>query len=152
VPVAHRIVKTRHARTAFSGEGARIAGGRWNRPGDAVVYVSASLALAAIETFVHLGADAVDLRFVHFRIDIPDDVAIERCRRPPARWRAEPPEDSSMRYGSAWLRRGSTAALEVPSVLVPSEKNYLLNPNHRDFARLHVNRPAPFVFDPRMWK
>jgi RES domain-containing protein len=152
VPAAYRIVKARHARTAFSGEGARIAGGRWNRPGDAVVYVSASLALAAIETFVHLGEDAVHLRFVHFRIDIPDDVPIERCRRPPARWRAEPPEAPSMRYGSTWARRGRTAVLEVPSVIVPSEKNYLLNPRHRDFARLRVSRPAPFVFDPRMWK
>jgi RES domain-containing protein len=149
---AYRIVKARHARVAFSGEGARVAGGRWNRPGDAVVYASASLALAAIETFVHLGEDAVHLRFVRFRIDIPDDVAVERCRRPPARWRAEPPEQPSMRYGSAWVRRGRTAVLEVPSVVVPSEKNYLLNPEHPDFARLRVSRAAPFVFDPRMWQ
>jgi RES domain-containing protein len=152
VPSAYRIVKARHARVAFSGEGARIAGGRWNRPGDAVVYASASLALAAIETFVHLGEDAVHLRFVHFRIDIPADLAIERCLRPPARWRAEPPEQPSMRYGSAWLRRGRTAVLEVPSAVVPSEKTFLLNPQHPDFARLRVSRPAPFVFDPRMWK
>jgi RES domain-containing protein len=117
-----------------------------------VVYASGSLALAAIETFVHLGEDAVHIRFVYFRIDIPDDVAAERCRRPPAGWRAEPPEDSSMRYGSAWIRRRRTAVLEVPSVIVPSEKNYLLDPHHPDFARLRVSRPARFVFDPRMWK
>jgi RES domain-containing protein len=152
VLAVYRIVKTRHARTAFTGEGARIAGGRWNRPGDAVVYTSGSLALAAIETFVHLGEDAVYIRFVRFRVDIPGGVAIERCRRPPARWRAEPPEDRSMRYGSAWLRRGRTAVLEVPSVIVPSEKNYLLNPRHPDFPRLRIGRATRFVFDPRMWK
>ena len=150
--VAYRIVKARHARTAFSGEGARIAGGRWNLPGDAVVYASASLALAAIETFVHLGEDAVHLRFVSFRIDIPDDVPVARCRRPPQRWRAEPPEEPSMRYGSNWVRRGRTAVLEVPSVFVPSERNFLLNPAHPDFARLRMSRPTAFVFDPRMWK
>jgi RES domain-containing protein len=65
--IAHRVVKARHAQTAFSGEGACIAGGRWNRPGDAVVFASASLALAAMETFVHLGDDSLHIEFVHFR-------------------------------------------------------------------------------------
>lgn len=116
------------------------------------MYASASLALAAIETFVHLGEDAVHIRFVYFRIDIPDAVTLERCRRLPTRWRAEPPEEPSMRYGSAWVRRGRTAVLEVPSVIVPSEKNYLLNPDHPNFARLRVGRPTRFVFDPRLWK
>jgi RES domain-containing protein len=152
VPVGYRIVKARHARAAFTGEGARLAGGRWNRAGEAVVYASASLALAAIETFVHLGEAGLHIRFVYFRIEIPDAVPVRRCRRPPAGWRAEPPGDASMRYGSAWLRAGRTAVLEVPSVIVPSEKNYLLNPQHPDFAKLRIGRPAPFVFDPRMWK
>jgi RES domain-containing protein len=152
LPTAYRIVKARHARTAFSGEGARIAGGRWNRPGEAVVYASASLALAAIETFVHLGEDALHIEFVHFRIEIPDEVGIQRCRRPPPGWRAEPPEESSMRYGSRWLRQGRTAVLEVPSAIVPSEMNYLLNPAHPGFRRIRVGRPLPFLFDPRMWK
>lgn len=152
MPVVYRIVKARHARAAFTGEGARIAGGRWNRPGDTVVYASESLALAAIETFLHLGEEGLHIRFVYFRVEIPADLAIERCRRPPRGWRAEPPHEASMRYGSHWLRRGRTAVLEVPSVIVPSEKNYLLNPRHPDFARIRIGRPAPFVFDPRLWK
>ena len=77
MPAAYRIVKARHARAAFSGEGARLAGGRWSLPGDTVVYASASLALAAIETFVHLGESGLHLRFVHFRIEIPEGAAIE---------------------------------------------------------------------------
>ena len=152
MPTAYRIVKARHAGTAFSGEGARIAGGRWNLPGDAVVYASASLALAAIETFVHLGDDALHIRFVHFRIEMPDAVAVQRCRRPPPGWRAEPPDEASMRYGSTWLRRARTAVLEVPSAIVPPEKNYLLNPRHPEFRRIRIGRPLPLVFDPRMWK
>jgi RES domain-containing protein len=152
VPAAYRIVKARHAATAFTGEGARLAGGRWNRPGEAAVYTSASLALAAIETFVHLGEAGLHIRFVYFRVEIPETVAIQPCRRPPAGWRAEPPAERSMRYGSAWLQAGRTAVLEVPSVIVPSEKNYVLNPGHPDFTRLRIGRPQPFVFDPRMWK
>ena len=152
MPVAHRIVKARHARSAFSGEGARIAGGRWNRVGDAVVYTSSSLALAAIELFVHLGEDGLHIEFVCFRVEIPDSVAVQRCKRPPPDWRAEPPQAASMRYGSNWLRRERTAVLEVPSAIVPSESNYLLNPAHPDFRQIRIGRPRPFAFDPRMWK
>jgi len=150
--IAYRIAKARHARTAFSGEGARIAGGRWNRPGDAVVYASGSLALAAIETFVHLGEDSLRIRFVYFRVEIPNGLVIQRCRKPPRNWRAEPPEDESMRYGSRWFRAARTAVLEVPSAIVPSERNYLFNPLHPDFRRIRIGRASPLVFDPRMWK
>lgn len=152
MPAAYRVVKARHARTAFTGEGARLAGGRWNRPGEAVVYTSASLALAAIETFIHLGEAGLHIRFVYFRVEIPEEAPMQRCRRPPPGWRAEPPGAPSVRYGSRWVRAARTAVLEVPSVIIPSEKNYLLNPRHPDFARLRIGRPAPFVFDPRMWK
>lgn len=151
MPRAFRIVKARHARSAFSGEGARVAGGRWNRPGESVVYTSASLALAAIETFVHLGEDAVHIRFVYFELGIPDTLAIQRCRRPPPRWRAEPPEEASMRYGSRWLRGKRSAVLEVPSAIIPTEKNYLLDPLHPAFRRIRIGRPLSFAFDPRMW-
>lgn len=135
----------------MSGAGARVAGGRWNRPGDAVVYTSASLALAAFETFVHLGEDAVHLRFVYFKAEIPDTLAIQRCRKPPRRWRAEPPGDDSMLYGSRWLRAKRTAVLEVPSAIVPSESNYLLDPLHPEFRRIRIGRAMPFAFDPHMW-
>jgi RES domain-containing protein len=152
LPIAYRIVKARHSRTAFSGAGARIAGGRWNRPGEPLVYTSGSLALAAIETFVHLGEDGLHLRFVYFAAEIPDRLVIARCRKPPRNWRAEPPEDASMRFGSRWFRAARTAVLEVPSAIVPSEKNYLLSPLHPDFRRIRIGLARPFVFDPRMWK
>lgn len=57
-----------------------------------------------------------------------------------------------MKYGSAWLRAARSAVLEVPSAIVSTEKNYLLNPSHRDFSKLRIGRPLPFVFDPRLWK
>ncbi len=67
----YRIVKRRQARFAFTGEGARLSGGRWNSPGLRAVYLSSTLSLAAMETFVHLGEDAVRLDFVYFEIAIP---------------------------------------------------------------------------------
>lgn len=150
--LAWRIAKRAHAKTAFSGEGARIAGGRWNLPGDVMVYASSTLALAAMETFVHLGEEGLGIAFVYFRIEIPDSVTIARCERAPRGWRAEPPREASMRYGSAWLRAGRSAVLDVPSAIVQVERNLLLNPLHPDFAKLVISRPKPFAFDSRMWK
>lgn len=152
--VAWRLVKARHRATAFSGEGARIVGGRWNLPGTAVVYASDSLALAALETFVHLGAAATDIRFVAFRILIPDAVAIETpdARSLPRRWRSEPPLAVTMEFGSRWVSAGHTACLRLPSVIIPREANLVLNPAHADFRRITIEPAEPFTFDPRLWK
>jgi len=148
---AFRIAKARQAARAFDGEGARFAGGRWNLPGDAVVYASSSLALAALETFVHLGDEGRTIRFAYFTVVIPDRVVVERCTRPPRGWRTEPPSEATMRHGSEWLKSGRAAVLEVPSVLVPGETNLLLNPAHVDFGKLRITRPRAFSFDPRLW-
>jgi len=52
--------------------------------------------------------------------------------------------------GDAWIKSGRPAALRVPSVIVPGEFNYLLNPRHPDFSNLKFGEPAAFLFDPRL--
>jgi RES domain-containing protein len=42
--------------------------------------------------------------------------------------------------------------LAVPSAVIPSEKNYLLNPKHPEFRRIRIENSIPFEFDSRMWK
>jgi len=56
---AWRITKRKHAKTDFSGSGARKYGGRWNSPGTAIVYTSKTQSLAVLEMLVHL--DGPDL-------------------------------------------------------------------------------------------
>ena len=151
---AFRLVKARQAAEAFSGEGAQLYGGHWNKQGTALVYTSESLALAALEQFVHLGPEDASFAFVFYPIDIPDDVSIEEIEREalPSDWREEPPPDSTKALGSEWAQAMRTAVLCVPSIVVPSEYNYLLNPAHPEFSRIQISRPQPFAFDPRMWK
>ena len=146
-----RITKARHTRTAFSGEGARLAGGRWTYPGEAAVYCSSTLALAALETFVHVGEEGRTLAFASFEVNIPASVRVDRVAKPPRGWREEPPGPASMRVGSNWIRQGRSVALALPSVLVPQEFNVILNPAHSDFSRLEISRRSRFAFDPRMW-
>ncbi len=152
--LAWRLVKFRHQAAAFSGEGARIVGGRWNHPGTKVVYASDSLALSALETFVHLGHAATGIRFVAFRITIPDGITVDHIapRSLPRRWRSEPPLAETMDVGTRWVAAGRSVCLRVPSVVIPREYNLMLNPGHPDFKRITIDPPEPFTFDPRLWK
>ncbi len=147
-----RLVKAKHAASAFDGEGARLFGGRWNERGTAVVYLGGTLSLAALETFVHLSAADVHLEFAAIEVVVPPGIPIAKLphRRLPANWRAEPPPVETKSIGSEWARAGETLLLRVPSVIVPRESNYLLNPAHPDFSRLRIGQGEPFGFDRRM--
>jgi RES domain-containing protein len=149
-----RLVKARHVSTALDGEGARRYGGRWNRRGTAVVYLGGTLSLAALEVFVHLTAADARLSFSAIEIVAPDGIGVAELEpsRLPDNWRAEPPPDETKGIGTDWVGRGDTVLLRVPSVIVPRESNYLLNPAHADFRRLRIGAPQPFGFDERMWK
>ena len=149
---AFRIVKRRHAKQAFDGEGARLAGGRWNSPGQRAVYLSSTLSLAAKETFVHLADDVAGLDYVYFEVEIPAGLPIARLGVKPKGWRNEPPIGASMRVGDRWLKAGTSALLEVPSAIIPTETNLILNPMHPDVNKLRIAAARTFHFDPRMWK
>lgn len=151
--LAYRLVKGSRAGEAFDGAGARLAGGRWNHKGTAVVYIADTLALAALETFVHLNDAAAHLAFVSFRVEIPDALVLNF---PPADlphdWRKEPAPASTKKLGTNWVASATSVALRVPSAIVSTEHDYVLNPGHHDFARITISKPEPFLFDPRMWK
>lgn len=147
---AWRLTKTRYVRSAWDGEAARRLGGRWNNAGTAVVYTSATLALALVETLVHLPSDVLPAFTAipcGFDAAMVTTIAEEEL---PDDWRVTPPPSSTMAIGDEWVRSGRSLALKVPSVVVPTEYNYLLNPAHVDFARVRIGAPSPFPFDERL--
>lgn len=148
---AFRIVKKRHALTAFTGDGARAYGGRWNLPGIPMVYAAHTRALAALESLAHYGGAERRMAFVTFEIETPDKLAIQlEPSQLPRDWRNDEPSPSTQAIGSEWQRAGGSAALMVPSVLVPQEYCVLLNPEHPDTDRVMVSYPEPFTFDGRL--
>jgi RES domain-containing protein len=150
MPEAWRIVKEKHAATAFSGDGAAKTGGRWNSRGVPVVYASSTKSLAALETLVHLNPP-MPFKYVAFRLRF-DDALIEKVplNRLPANWRVEPPPPSTKAIGDAWMRERRSAVLALPSVIIPGELNYLLNPAHPAFKKIAISKPERFAFDPRL--
>ncbi len=149
---AWRIAARAHA--AFDGEGARLYGSRWTPRGRPAVFVSATLSLAALERFGHADPDLEPDALLSFAVDVPDAVAIDAVdlRMLPANWRTYPAPPALALIGATWLDEARSAVLSVPSVLIPHERNYVLNPLHPDFALVQVHPPEAFSFDPRMWK
>lgn len=147
-----RLVPRERADSAFSGEGARRFGGRWNPAGTPAVYLAEHLSLAALEILVHLPRAALSKPYLAFRVTVPDGVGLEEWAPPqlPDGWDREPPVDASQRAGAEWLARGNGLLLAVPSVIIPRERNYLINKAHADWERLTIHPPEPFSFDSRL--
>ena len=144
-----RIVDAIRTANAFTGEGPRLFGGRWSSPGIAVVYTSESAALAALEVLVHVRHMATLPDFVVIGCEF-DEKLVEVLQQLPPNWRDYPPPPEQQAIGDAWVRSGRSAVLRVPSVIVPGENNYLLNPAHPKFKRIQFGKPERFVLDTRL--
>jgi RES domain-containing protein len=136
----------------LGGEGGLHASGRWHARGRRVVYLADHPASALLEVMVHFEIDAEDLPS-HYQlhgVDVPDDLPVTSFdeRELPTGWREQTAVIRSL--GDNWLREASSALLRVPSALVPEASNYLINPAHRDAARLSIGSRTRSVFDSRL--
>ncbi len=138
----------------LSGAGAEKTGGRWNRAGRPVVYASLTVALACLETVVHLNVARLPLNRFLLRLDVPDKVwAARQVRLPedlPVGWSAIPEGKVSLDVGDAWLSALSSALLLVPSVIVPEELNVLMNPKHPDATKISAAKVRAWSYDGRL--
>lgn len=147
---AWRIIKTRYSAEAFSGEGARLYGGRWNSSGIAMVYTAGSKSLATLELLVHLHTTSALPSFSICPVDFDDSlVELLDPTTLPRDWRESPPPISLRAVGDDWISRGSSVVLRVPSAVIESEYNYLINPAHKDFKKLVIGGMEVFDLDPR---
>ena len=150
-----RICRAPYVAEAFSGEGARRFGGRWNSRGVPMVYSSTSLALAAMELFVHLEPGQAPGDLVYLSADLPEGEpgrTVDPADLPPAWWADDTTADAPAReLGDAWIRERSSLAMMVPSVPIRVEWNVLINPAHPRMSELQIEAPQPFIFDARMF-
>jgi RES domain-containing protein len=147
---AWRLTKTKYLSTAWDGEGAKRSGGRWNSVGTTVVYTSATLSLALVETLVHVTSGLL-AAYTAVPIEFEESlVTTLEAKDLPANWKDNPAPAGTRAIGDDWTLAAKSAALRVPSVVVPVEFNYLLNPKHSDFGRVRIGVAMPFPFDPRL--
>jgi RES domain-containing protein len=148
-----RIVQSKYAHEAFSGEGSAKYGGRWNQKRTAVVYASQSESLAQLEVLVRTNRPKNLAFYVMIEAQVPEEL-IETLQPGDLAddWRTTPEPNSTRDVGTKWVTEGRSAVLAVPSVVVPSEFNYLLNPAHPDFSKIKIGNPKPIDWDPRLVK
>ena len=148
---AWRIVRAARLRNAFTGEGSRVFGGRWNSRGTPIIYLSEHESLAALELLVHTMPLSPADRYFSFRVEWDDRLTeYFPIKKLPPEWNVEPPSIASMQIGDDWVRSGRSLALALPSLLSTNELNFLLNPHHPDFKKIKIGPPIAYRFDPRL--
>jgi len=147
----YRITNTKYAHD-LAGTGAALFGGRWNRKGTALLYTGESREIALLETIVHtppLLIPSLDLLI----LEIPDDSITElTVSQLPANWQDYPAPAVLAQLGEKWVQEGEAIALKVPSCIVPSAQNYLLNCRHPDYGQVKLIERNAFHFDGRLVK
>ena len=137
----------------LSGNGARIFGGRWNSEGLFAVYTSSSRALALLETLAHTPAKFLsEKKYMLVTFSLPDNIRPEETDRTKLStgWDAPDTRPLTKKLGDKFLRSKSSLFLVVPSVLIPEENNYLLNPLHPDFKKIKLINNRRIHFDERV--
>ncbi len=132
------------------GTGAYLAGGRWTPPGTRVLHAASSIALAGLEYLVHAARPPADL--VLIAIDLPDDAPLDESTpsRLPHEWASALPSERTQAWGKRWCDAKRALAMSVPSVIVPEERNYLINVGHAAMPLVSISMMRRFAFDTRL--
>ena len=147
-----RITDPRYVQTAFSGEGARLWGGRFNSPGISAVYTSASLSLALLENLVQTSDRSLLRKKRLIKARVPKNlIYMPQIDELPEEWSSIPAKNASRIFGDAWITHQKSAVLRVPSVVVPLEYNYVINPQHSQLSEIGIEPDQALPLDPRFF-
>ena len=147
-----RITTARFVTSAFTGEGARLYGGRWNPKGYPIVYTAESRSLALLEMLVQ--DDPLRANYVLVPAHIPDELSITtiQTQELPEDWRNLSMRDRLQTIGKDWLTSMRSAIMSVPSAVLPAERNYLINTNHPDVQNIMLGLPESLQTDMRLYE
>ena len=142
-----RIARCLHAN--LSGEGGLLRPARWHQQGVRIIYTSTSAALASLEYAVYtLKKRPLDTMLLEIEVESADVLTIEGLigGTLPGNWAAD--HQHSRPLGMEWLANRNSVVLSVPSVIIPTERNFLINPEHPRFDQVKLCGVTPFFFDP----
>ncbi|HXS36048.1 MAG TPA: RES family NAD+ phosphorylase [Flavipsychrobacter sp.] len=146
--IVYRITLAKHAdKLIASGYAAR-----WNSKDVKIIYTAETRALACLENVVHRNSRGLQENFRIILIEIPRNVHIEIINRDdlPTDWRKFSKMPFTQNIGNEWVKSAKSAVLKIPSVIIPEEHNYLINPAHSDFKHIKHLAQEQFEFDPRL--
>lgn len=133
----------------ISGIGAYYHGGRWNSPRKSMLYTSSRRSLAMLEILVHWQQPVPPPDYVVVVLFVPDSMTQPHNIYVTKDWKED--QQWTKEAGDSWLTKNETLLMRVPSVVVPTEMNYLINPGHPDAESIKVISIEPFDFDKRLF-
>jgi len=149
--LVYRITLSKHA-ADISGAGSALYPGRWNKKGTPVLYTGASKEIALLENIVHI-PPMISPKLDLLTLDIPDhSVTTIEAQELPQNWFHFPAPTVLSEIGQKWIDDGKTLALKVPSSIIHSAYNLILNCNHADYHQVKIVEQKPFRFDSRLRK
>lgn len=150
--IVYRLCKEIHAHN-LTGKGAELVGGRWNSKGVSMIYTSQSRALCTAEIAVHTPLGIIPSNYMLISIELPTNEIIKKLvlKNIPPDWNSFPHPHSTQEIGNTFIKENKHLVLEVPSVIVQGEYNYLLNPSHKAFSKVKIKDLESFNFDKRLF-
>ncbi|MCL4851384.1 MAG: RES domain-containing protein [Bryobacteraceae bacterium] len=145
----YRILRKPYAKKPLDGEGAYRFGGRWSSVGTRLAYTAEHLSLAMLEYFIHIDPDDPPKDLVAVTAEVPDSISRISIypKQLPSDWRQSPAPPELAGIGDRFVRDRRAAILIVPSALAPAESNWLVNPQHPEFARVRGTGNEYLYFD-----
>lgn len=147
--IVYRLGRAQYS-TDLVGEGARRFGGRWNNIGTQCLYTSASRALAVLEYTVNVNIDDIPRVLSFTIIEIPDIIQELKISELPEDWNQSPAPSSTKNYGSELLIKADAPIIKIPSIIIPQEFNYILNPIHVESKNFKILDLEDFIYDIRI--
>lgn len=149
----YRLSREKYA-SPLSGKGAAINGARWNSRGVEMIYTAKNRSLAMAEVAVHFTLATLPDDYVMITINIPDSIAVKEVAESdlPADWRDFPHPASTQEFGDSFVLENKYCVLMIPSVVTHGDFNILINPGHKDFAKIKIAAIEKFPFDKRIFK
>jgi RES domain-containing protein len=136
----------------LTGTGSRLYGGRWNSIGKPMVYLASSRSLAVLEVLAHSSTNTAPLTFCIAEFEVPDNSIFTVGEEfLPTNWRNPSAPKILQQFGDTFLTKKDFLLMKVPSVIVPQEFNFLVNPLHTEASLIKILKSEPFMFDNRLF-
>jgi RES domain-containing protein len=151
--IVYRLCKSVYSND-LTGKGAEKVGGRWNSRGIPMLYTSDSRALCTAEIAVHtpLGILPFDYKIVCIQIPLSASITELKKNDLPKHWNEFPHIQGTQDIGDSFIKEHLSLCLKVPSATVQGDFNYLINPQHKDIAKIKIVSIEDFNFDKRLFK
>ena len=149
--LVYRITSSKYAHD-ISGIGAAFYGGRWNPKGIPVLYTGESKEIALLETIVHIPPLFIP-KLDMLTIEIPNSILEFKHEHLPKNWNKYPAPSNLAEIGKKWALEAQHLALKVPSCIIQTAYNYILNCNHPDYnKKVKIVDQKRFHLDERLIK